>query len=194
MARLETVDSQCEGYGDAELEQQRDLSVKFHWGHNHDFGDFQLQGRMADRHIDLLANFISFFPVSLAYFQGKQVFDIGCWTGGTALLLAALGSNVHAIEEVKKSIHLAWLSAIAGVWAASTAFFISSSLARPFLSMRLMTSSMRRWAMGMRVLAMPVMLVTRFCQSCVKAAWLSIEVHIRPASSWNLKLVRKACS
>jgi SAM-dependent methyltransferase len=100
--RLGTVDGSSEGYNDAELDRQRDLSVKFHWGHNHDFGDFQLTGRMADRHLDLMADFIDFFPLHLQNFEGKTVLDVGCWTGGTALLLCALGSNVVAIEEVKK--------------------------------------------------------------------------------------------
>ena len=50
---------------DADMEEfidpkkQRDLSIKFHWGHNHDFGDFRLEGRMQNRHIELLANFIN---------------------------------------------------------------------------------------------------------------------------------------
>jgi precorrin-6B methylase 2 len=57
---------------------------------------------MGDRHINLLANFIDLFPVSLEDFRYKYVFDIGCWTGGTTLLLAALAKKVYAIEEVKK--------------------------------------------------------------------------------------------
>ncbi len=101
-SRIGTVDAQTEGYLEEEIEQQRDLSIKFHWGHNHDFGDFKLEGRMGDRHINLLANFITLFPVSLDDFNGKYVFDIGCWTGGTTLLLATLANKVFAIEEVKK--------------------------------------------------------------------------------------------
>jgi len=102
MSRLGTLDAEAEGYRDAELERQRDLSIKFHWGHNHDFGDFQIDGRMGDRHIDLMTDFVDFFPIALEDFRGKAVLDIGCWTGGTTLLLAALGSNVVALEEVKK--------------------------------------------------------------------------------------------
>ena len=100
--RIGSVDAQTEGYSEDEVEQQRDLSIKFHWGHNHDFGDFKIEGRMGNRHIDLLANFLTLFPVSLNDFKGKCVFDIGCWTGGTTLLLATLADKVHAIEEVKK--------------------------------------------------------------------------------------------
>lgn len=101
-SRIGSVDSELEGYSAAELQQQRDLSVKFHWGHNHDFGEFELQGRMGDRHLDLMSDFVDLFPVSLDSFAGKSVLDVGCWTGGTTLLLAAIDAQVFAIEEVKK--------------------------------------------------------------------------------------------
>lgn len=102
LARIGTVDAQSEGYSEEEIEQQRDLSIMFHWGHNHDFGDFQLEGRMRDRHIKLLANFLALYPLTPDDFKGKHIFDIGCWTGGTTLLLATLADKVFAIEEVKK--------------------------------------------------------------------------------------------
>ncbi len=101
-SQLDVVDGRSEGYSDDELQRQRDLSLKFHWGHNHDFGDFRLEGRMGDRHIDVLADFMALFPITIEDFRDKTVFDIGCWTGGTTLLLAALNSRVLAIEEVKK--------------------------------------------------------------------------------------------
>ncbi|HHJ40415.1 MAG: hypothetical protein AXA67_08505 [Methylothermaceae bacteria B42] len=101
-SRIGVIDAQSEGYSEDEIELQRDLSIKFHWGHNHDFGDFKLEGRMGDRHIKLLANFITLFPISLEDFKTKHVFDIGCWTGGTTLLLATVSDKVFAIEEVKK--------------------------------------------------------------------------------------------
>ena len=101
-SQIGVINANIEGYSEDEIERQRDLSIKFHWGHDHDFGDFKLEGRMGDRHINLLANFIDLFPVSLEDFRDKYVFDIGCWTGGTTLLLAALAKTVYAIEEVKK--------------------------------------------------------------------------------------------
>jgi SAM-dependent methyltransferase len=37
------------------------------------------------------------------YFKDKDIVDVGCWTGGTLLLLKALGANeVLALEEVQK--------------------------------------------------------------------------------------------
>ena len=97
-----TIDYLIEGFSDDELDKQRDLSVKFKWGHNHDFGDFKVDGSMGDRHIILMAYFLKLFDIDIQYFHQKKVLDIGCWTGGTTLLLGALGSKVDAIEEVKK--------------------------------------------------------------------------------------------
>ncbi len=93
------IDSGTEGYLDPE--KQRDYSVKFYWGHNHDFGEFSITGLMGDRHVEIIAHFISTFglPMDLT---GKKILDIGVWTGGTSLLLSALGAEITAIEEVKK--------------------------------------------------------------------------------------------
>ena len=106
-SRIGTIDAQSEGYSENELERQRDSSIKFYWGHNHDFGAFKLAGRMGERHIDELANFMALFPVSFEDFRDKEVFDVGCWTGGTTLTLASIGSKVFAIEEVKKYADMA---------------------------------------------------------------------------------------
>ncbi|MHC4759651.1 MAG: class I SAM-dependent methyltransferase, partial [Planctomycetota bacterium] len=93
------ISADIEGYKDPDL--QRDQSIKFTWGHNHDFGTFTVEGEMADRHIDILADFMDKFglPFDLT---GKKVLDVGVWTGGTALLFAALGAEVTALEEVVK--------------------------------------------------------------------------------------------
>ena len=99
-AFLALRDAAMEGFADAE--RQRELSVQFHWGHDHDFGDFALQGRMADRHVYLLAAFRDRFGALPRSLEGRRVLDVGCWTGGTSLLLCALGAQVVAIEEVKK--------------------------------------------------------------------------------------------
>jgi len=80
--------------------KQRDLSIKFCWGHHHDFGrDYKLEGRMKDRHLRLVSEFVDTYglPMNL---KGKKILDIGVWTGGTPLLLVAMGAQVHALEEV----------------------------------------------------------------------------------------------
>ncbi len=99
-----TVDYETEGYKEgADASLQRDLSVKYVWGHDHDFGVFSMPGRMADRHIKLMASFMAAFNIEESFFRQKRCLDIGAWTGGTSLLLAALGSkHVCAVEEVKK--------------------------------------------------------------------------------------------
>lgn len=99
---LQLQDYKMEGFKDSK--KQRDLSIKFHWGHNHDFGDFYLKGRMGNRHIGLLATFIDEFEALPKSLNGLKVLDIGCWTGGTSLLLSAMGAHVVAIEEVKKYV------------------------------------------------------------------------------------------
>jgi 2-polyprenyl-3-methyl-5-hydroxy-6-metoxy-1,4-benzoquinol methylase len=99
---FEIYDYEAEGYTKNDLSRQRGLSINFTWGHDHDFGDFQLEGRMGDRHIQLLNRFCNLFDKDLEYFKGKRVLDIGCWTGGTSLLLAALGAEVYCVEEVTK--------------------------------------------------------------------------------------------
>lgn len=105
--RIGTVDPESEGYSPEELDRQRDLSIKFHWGHNHDFGTWKIPGKSDDRHIILLATFCSLFSLSPEDFDSKDILDIGCWTGGTSLMLALLGSKVHAIEEVRKYADMA---------------------------------------------------------------------------------------
>lgn len=93
-----------EGEGFKDPRKQRDISIRFHWGHNHDFGDFQLQGVMGNRHLYILAMFMDRFGHLGKDLRGKRVLDIGCWTGGTSLLLAAMGAEVVALDEVRKYV------------------------------------------------------------------------------------------
>ena len=96
------VDLKSEGLTSAE--NQRDLSIKFAWGHNHSFNnEFNVAGKMRNRHIDLMAQFQIKYNLPEDYFVDKDIIDIGCWIGGTTLLLKALGANeVLALEEVQK--------------------------------------------------------------------------------------------
>lgn len=71
----------------------------FVWGHNHNFGHGLLRfGAMGDRHLEITSELISLgmMPNDL---KGQKVLDIGCWSGGDALILAGLGAEVEAIEE-----------------------------------------------------------------------------------------------
>jgi SAM-dependent methyltransferase len=101
-AFLDLQDSEMEGFLDPAL--QRDLSIKFHWGHDHDFGDFSIKGRLGERHLTLIAMLIDWFPVFGKSLDNLRVLDVGCWTGGTSLLLCAMGAHVVAVEEVKKYV------------------------------------------------------------------------------------------
>ena len=102
MRQIGTVDWETERYRTPEF--QRDLSIKFHWGHDHRFSEnLFVAGRMKDRHLWLIAEFLEAFGLSEDHFRGKDVLDIGCWTGGTSLTLKMLGAgNVVALEEVQK--------------------------------------------------------------------------------------------
>lgn len=95
-------DAAMEGYCDPTY--QRDLSVQFEWGNTHDFGSFHMPGQMKNRHIDILATFMSVYDTPDIDLRGKTVLDIGCWTGGTSLLSAAMGAEVFAIGEVRKYV------------------------------------------------------------------------------------------
>lgn len=102
VAEIGRRDYILEGYRKDEVDAQRDLSIRFVWGHNHDFGTFKLDGQMGDRHFILIRNFCEFFGVKLEHFEAKEILDVGCWTGGTTLMLAAMGAQVSSMEEVRK--------------------------------------------------------------------------------------------
>lgn len=71
----------------------------FVWGHDHDFGHgCRRAGAMGARHIEITAEamHLGMLPPSL---EGRQVLDVGCWSGGDLLILAGLGGRVTAVEE-----------------------------------------------------------------------------------------------
>lgn len=99
-AFLDLEDHQMERLADPT--RQREATVRFTWGHDHDFGDFRLDGAMGSRHIRHLAEMIDRFGVLPTDLSGMQCLDIGCWTGGCSLLLNAMGARVVAVDEVRK--------------------------------------------------------------------------------------------
>jgi 2-polyprenyl-3-methyl-5-hydroxy-6-metoxy-1,4-benzoquinol methylase len=71
----------------------------FVWGHNHNYGcGVGRTGAMGPRHVEITTEAIrlGMLPANM---QGKQVLDVGCWSGGDLLVLAGLGGQVTAIEE-----------------------------------------------------------------------------------------------
>ena len=85
---------------------QRQQSISFSWGHDHDFGPFQMEGRMGSRHIKHLAVFGEHFGIDFNAFDGAPVLDLGCWSGGVSLMLSTFGAHVHAVDEVRKYVEL----------------------------------------------------------------------------------------
>ncbi len=102
ISNIGKVDAKIEGL--KKVKNQRDLSIKFHWGHDHRFNSkIAIKGRMGNRHLNLMAQFMIRHNLTIDYFNLKNVIDVGCWTGGTLLLLKALGVNkLLALEEVQK--------------------------------------------------------------------------------------------
>ncbi len=98
----EIDDAQMEGYQSAA--KQRARSVRFQWAEPMDFGTFSVDGMAPNRTPLVLATFIDWLSALPKRLDGKRVLDIGCWTGTTSLLLAAMGAQVVAIEEVKKYV------------------------------------------------------------------------------------------
>jgi len=73
------------------------LKAQSNWGHDHDFGDgTKLDGHYHNRHLITISGFVDLgLPYNLA---NKHILDIGPNTGGSSLLLTAMGANVTAVE------------------------------------------------------------------------------------------------
>ncbi len=105
-AAAERLDAMAEEFADGASVQRywheavgKSFTGFFTWGHDHDFGFGKLRkGAMGERHVEIIAESLAFglLPTDL---QGKEILDVGCWTGGDVLALAGLGARVTAIEE-----------------------------------------------------------------------------------------------
>ena len=102
ISQIGIIDAESEGLSNKE--NQRDLSIKFAWGHNHNFGHgMEVKGIMGNRHIYMIAEFLEGFNLSDNFFYNKSCIDVGSWTGGTTLMLKHLGaSKILCLEEVQK--------------------------------------------------------------------------------------------
>lgn len=100
------------GWNSAPLDRHNsDFEAQRSWGHNYTVDDASyLPGEMGNRHLDILERFIASgeLPPRL---EGYRVLDIGCWTGGEAHLMAALGAHVDVVEEhptyLEATLHVA---------------------------------------------------------------------------------------
>ncbi len=79
--------------------RNNDFFSQRRWGHDYPLDSERvLKGEMGTRHIDVLRGFLSNGVLQIDL-SGQRILDIGPWTGGEALLLAALGAVVDFAEE-----------------------------------------------------------------------------------------------
>ena len=79
-------------------------ATQYGWGHTIDFGPFQKSGILGTGYLQIAALLDSWawWPMSL---DGYSVADIGCFTGGLTLLMAARQPKVvYAIDEIAEHI------------------------------------------------------------------------------------------
>lgn len=76
--------------------------AEFVWGHDQDFGTFEIEGMMHIRHLLHIAFYMSRFDLALEDFDGKDILEVGAWTGGGSLLFVAMGGDVTAVEVDRK--------------------------------------------------------------------------------------------
>lgn len=82
---------------------EQDFVDFFTWGHDHHFGfGHTRQGAMSTRHIEIVSESVQYGFLD-ANLSGKEILNVGCWTGGDLLALAGMGATMTAIEEHKGS-------------------------------------------------------------------------------------------
>jgi SAM-dependent methyltransferase len=101
-------------------------SAQYGWGHSIDFGRFQKKGFLGDSYLDIAGALDSWawWPKDLT---GQAVADVGCFTGGLTLYLAARNpSVVYAVDELPD--HLAQCAYLAEVFQMKGITPVESSL------------------------------------------------------------------
>ncbi len=75
----------------------------FGWGHTIDFGPFEIPGLLGKDYLGVAALLREWGWV--ADLTGKRCADVGCFSGGLSLFLAAQGAaEVHAVDEVPEHV------------------------------------------------------------------------------------------
>jgi SAM-dependent methyltransferase len=77
---------------------------QYGWGHTIDFGPFKKVGLLGEEHLRIAGGFDQWgwWPERL---DGMRVADVGCFTGGLALLMAYRGAEVvYAVDEIPRHL------------------------------------------------------------------------------------------
>jgi len=119
-------------------------SAQYGWGHDIDFGQFKKEGILGDGYLEIAGALDSWawWPEDLT---GQAVADVGCFTGGLSLYLAARNpSIVYAIDELPD--HLAQCAYLAEVFQVkcitpvqSSTYFLSKHIAENTLDLILLS-------------------------------------------------------
>lgn len=99
---------------------------QYGWGHTIDFGPFRMEGLLHDNYLRIAGHLDEWewWPASL---ERTTVADVGCFTGGLSLLLAARGADrVFAVDEIPA--HLAQCAFVAGAFDARSVECLELSL------------------------------------------------------------------
>lgn len=106
--------------------QQLAARAQYGWGHTIDFGPFRQEGLLLDSYLQI-AGFLDAWEWWPASLKGMRVADVGCFTGGLSLLLAARGAEqVYAVDEVPA--HVAQCAFVAEAFQMNAVACVETSL------------------------------------------------------------------